>query len=74
MENQQTQTLEGTAEVAPPVVSGTEETVTAPTVEVEATETVPTDTGLKLELTPVTGSVAVIVVGLLVLAVAKLRK
>ena len=73
---QQTQTLEATAEVAPPVVGGEGEAAAKPdvAVAVEGVEVAVTDTTGGLELTPVTGTLAVLVLGLLVAAVLKLRK
>jgi len=79
MENQQTQTLESTA------VTQTEVPVSAPAAEgegekpdvavaLDGVEVAVTDTQGGLELTPVTGLVAVLVLGLLAVVVTKLRK
>ena len=78
METQQTQTqtLEAKAETSPPVVASEAETPATPdaAVAVEGVEVAVTDKTGGLELTPATGSVAVLVLGLLVVAVLKLRK
>ena len=76
MENQQTQTLEGTVEIAPPVVVGETEGESAPdvAVTVDGVEVEVTDTSGALELTPVTGLLGVLLLGLLAVAVTRLRK
>lgn len=73
METQQTQTLEATAELTPPVVSGEGQPVVVPPVETEVAE-VPAETSTALEVTPVTAVVAVLLLGLLAVAVKKLLK
>ena len=76
MENQQTQTLEATVETVPAVVAAEGEGESAPDVAVvvDGVEVELTDTTGGLELTPVTGLVGVLLLGLLAVAVTKLRK
>lgn len=81
MENQQTQTLETTAVPVPvtaetPVVPAGEGEGEKPdvAVSVDGVEVAVTDTQGGLELTPVTGVLGVLVLGLLAVVVTRLRK
>ena len=70
LETTKTETVaEGQVEVAPPAQSADDVAVTVDGVEVAVT-----DTEGELELTPATGFVAVLVLGLLAVTVVKLRK
>jgi hypothetical protein len=73
METQQTQTLEATAEVAPPVVAAQPEAAVVPPTETEVAE-VPAESTTGVQVTPATASVAVLLLGLLAVAVKKLLK
>ena len=71
----ETQTLETSSTPAEAVVdAGTAEVVTAPVASVEGTETQSADAPPPVVLSPVTTSVVVLLLGLLAVAVVKLRK